>query len=74
MRRRILLINGHPDPRPERLCAGLAEAYGAGALAAGHEVRRLNVGRFDIPLISDADTFINSPPSSVTAQVQDDVR
>ena len=43
-RRKILVINGHPDPRPERFCAALCEAYEAGAQSAQYEVRRLDVG------------------------------
>jgi putative NADPH-quinone reductase len=42
--RRILVVNGHPDPRPERFCAALCEAYQDGAAAGGWEVRRLDVG------------------------------
>jgi hypothetical protein len=40
-KRKILLINGHPDPSPERLCSGLTSAYAQGAQAAGHVVRRI---------------------------------
>ncbi len=31
MGKRILIINGHPDPSPERFCAALAEAHAARA-------------------------------------------
>lgn len=49
MAKRILVINGHPDARPERFCAGLADAYATAAVAAGHEVRRITLGelKFD---------------------------
>ena len=40
---RILIVLGHP--RTDSLCAGLADAYGEGAEASGHEVRRIDVGR-----------------------------
>ena len=43
--RRILVLNGHPDPRPERFCAALCSAYQEGAAAEGWEVRRLDVGK-----------------------------
>ncbi|WPP34285.1 NAD(P)H-dependent oxidoreductase [Streptomyces sp. CL7] len=45
--RRILVIDGHPDAGS--YCAALALAYGDGATAGGHEVRRLAVRemRFD---------------------------
>jgi hypothetical protein len=29
--RRILIINGHPDAAPARLCAAMAEAYARAA-------------------------------------------
>jgi putative NADPH-quinone reductase len=47
MGKRILIILGHPDPRPERLCRGLAEAYHDSATDAGHEVKILDVTRLD---------------------------
>jgi len=47
MGKRILILLGHPDPRPERLCRALAEAYHAGAVEAGHEVAVIDVARVD---------------------------
>ena len=47
MGRRILIILGHPDPQPERLCRALAAAYHQGAAEAGHEVASLDVTRLD---------------------------
>ena len=40
----LLVVNGHPDPRPERFCGALSDAYERGANAGGWETRRLNVG------------------------------
>ena len=40
---RIAVIDGHPDPAPERLCHALADAYAEGAARGGHEVRRVAV-------------------------------
>jgi putative NADPH-quinone reductase len=47
MGKRILILLGHPDPRPERLCRALAQAYHAGAVEAGHEVAVIDVARVD---------------------------
>jgi putative NADPH-quinone reductase len=47
MTKRILIILGHPDPQPERLCRALAEAYHAGASEGGHEVAVIDVARLD---------------------------
>jgi putative NADPH-quinone reductase len=45
LERRILVVNGHPDPAPERFCAALCDAYEAGARQAGWTVRRLTTGQ-----------------------------
>lgn len=42
--RHILVVNGHPDPSPERFCSALCDAYEKGARQAGWTVRRLTVG------------------------------
>ena len=49
MTKRILIILGHPDPRPERLCRALAEAYHAGASEDGHDVSVIDVARLEFP-------------------------
>lgn len=54
---RIVIIEGHPDPRPERLCHALAEAYAAGAAEAGHEVARIKIAELDFPLLRSKDDF-----------------
>lgn len=43
---RILVILGHP--KQDSFCAALADAYGEGAEAGGHEVRRIDVGALSI--------------------------
>ncbi len=63
---KILIINGHPDPRPERLCAAIAAAYATGARAAGHSIKRIDVGAIDFPLIGSAEDFSETtPPKTV---------
>ncbi|HEY4941837.1 MAG TPA: NAD(P)H-dependent oxidoreductase [Rhizomicrobium sp.] len=52
MSRNILVVNGHPDPRPERFCAALCDAYAAGASARGCATRRLDVGALNLPALS----------------------
>lgn len=41
---RLLIINGHPDPRPERFCAALSLACLAGAEAAGRDADIIALG------------------------------
>jgi putative NADPH-quinone reductase len=51
MSKRVLLIQGHPDPAGGHLGHALAEAYAAGARDAGHAVRTLVVTQIDFPLL-----------------------
>jgi putative NADPH-quinone reductase len=51
MSKRITIIDGHPDTQPGRFIHALADAYAEGAEAAGHQVRRINVGELDFPLL-----------------------
>lgn len=61
MQRRILIILGHPDGRPERLCRALADAYAEGARSAGHEVRLIDVATLDFPLLRSMEDFAERP-------------
>ena len=73
MNRRILILDGHPDLRPQRLARALVAAYAEGARAAGHEVRILQVAALDLPSLRTADDFAAPPPDAVAA-VQADIR
>lgn len=68
--RQILVINGHPDAAPARLCAALAAAYADGATAGGHRVERLEIGALDFPVIRSSQDYFGSPvPADIkTAQ------
>lgn len=70
MGRRILIINGNPDPAPERLSGALAQAYADGANAADHEVRRIDVGALSFSLLRNAADFAIPPkdPDILAAQ------
>lgn len=52
--RRILIVNGHPDAGANHLLHRLIDAYAEGAQAAGHAVRRVDVGALDFPLLRSA--------------------
>jgi len=54
MSRNILVVNGHPDPRPERFCAALCDAYEAGARRRGCATRRLDVGALHLSKLAEA--------------------
>lgn len=57
MSRRILIILGHPDPAPDRLCRALAAAYVAGAELGGHSIRQIDLATTDFPLLRSAEAF-----------------
>ena len=59
MPRRILIIIGHPDPEPRRLCRALAASYADGARSAGHEVRLVDVATIDFPLLRTQEEFVD---------------
>jgi putative NADPH-quinone reductase len=54
--KKIVIIEGHPDKAGGHLCDALAEAYAEGAVAAGHEVKRIRIAALDFALLrSQAD-------------------
>ena len=68
--RRILLIEGHPDTSGRHLNHLLVEAYAGGAIAAGHEVRRVAVGELDFPVLRSAHDWKHGgvPPALQASQ------
>jgi putative NADPH-quinone reductase len=65
MPRRVLVIVGHPDGSPKRLCRALADAYAEGALSGGHQLRRIDIAALDFPLLRTMEEFRSGtvPPS-----------
>ena len=57
MAHRIVIIQGHPDPRGSHLCHGLADAYAEGATAAGNSVTRIDLAKLDIPMLRSQAEF-----------------
>lgn len=51
MTKKILIIQGHPDPEGSHLCHALAEAYKQGAVESGHVVKDCFVAKLNFPLI-----------------------
>ena len=51
--RRILIIQGHPDPASPHFGHALADAYADGATAAGHVVERLALPCTVVPVTSE---------------------
>lgn len=57
MSRRILIIVGHPDPEPKRLCRALAASYAQGARSAGYQVQLIDIATLDFPLLRTMEEF-----------------
>lgn len=71
---RIAIIDGHPDPAPERFVHALADAYAKSAEEAGHQVRRIELANLEFPLLrSEADWQKNAPCTAIK-HAQDDIR
>jgi putative NADPH-quinone reductase len=73
MGKRILVIQGHPDPCPDHLCHTLADAYASGAVGAGHEVRHTHVAQLDFPLLRSAQEWEREALPASLRQAQDDI-
>ncbi len=56
-RKRILIIDGHPDARPGRFLHALVDAYRDAAEEAGHEVRVARIADLDFALLRTAEEF-----------------
>jgi putative NADPH-quinone reductase len=69
-RRRILVLNGHPDGRPERFAQGLADAYAEGAREAEMEVEILKLADLDLPPLKSRDEWEKgaAPPGVASLQ------
>jgi putative NADPH-quinone reductase len=68
MGKRILLIQGHPDPDRRHFGYALSAAYADGARHSGHEVTEIDVASIDFPLVrTAADFFDGEPPPSIAA-------
>jgi putative NADPH-quinone reductase len=72
--KKIVIIDGHPDADPGRLCHALADAYAQGAQDAGHAIKRIDVARLDFPVLrSQRDFDEGSPPAGILS-AQDGIR
>lgn len=70
---RIAVIQGHPDPDGHHLLNAMADAYAEAAIAAGHEVRRVEVAKLDFPLLRTQLEFEKGDLPSSLVQARDDM-
>jgi len=60
-KRKIVIIDGHPDPDNARYCHALAEAYQTGAMAAGHDAELIRISTIEFPLLRSVDEYKQGP-------------
>lgn len=70
--KRILIVDGHPDPDRDRFIHALADHYAEGAEAGGHQVRRIEIATMGIdPLTSRHEWEEGDPPPAIAAAQED---
>ena len=74
MARRIAIIQGHPDSSDQHLLHALGDAYAQGAATGGHEVRRIDVGQLDFPLLRTQAEFETGALPSALVQSREEMR
>ena len=66
MTKRIVIIDGHPDPDPIRFCHVISRTYEEVAFAEGHIVRRFELANIDLPILrTRVDWETGEPPAPV---------
>lgn len=73
MTERIAVIQGHPDGESRHYGHALSEAYTNAALAAGHDVRVIEVGKLDFPLIRSKVEWENNPLPPQLSEAQNNL-
>ena len=74
MTRRIAIIQGHPDPAGHHLLHAMADVYAGGVIAAGHDVRRIEVAQLEFPLLRTQVEFETGALPPALAQPREDMR
>lgn len=62
MKRRIVILQGHPDAGERHFGHALADAYAEAAIAEGHEVRQVEIARLDFPVLRTRSEWEGKPP------------
>ena len=68
MRASILVINGHPDPGPQRFCAAIGERYAESIRLSGAEASQLNAGDWSLAGVRQASGSIAPELNSARQQ------
>lgn len=71
MSRRILILDGHPDPDQARYGHALAASYAQGATEMGHVVHRTNLSELDFPHLQSRHDWEEGQPAAAILALQD---
>ncbi len=69
--RRLVIVQGHPDPAGGHFCHALADAYAEGAQEAGHPVTRIDVAKLSFPWLATKEAFETGPLPDVLRPAQE---
>lgn len=70
MKKRIVIIQGHPDAAKPHLCHAIANAYAEGAKKAGHNPHILPVAELSFPLLTSEEEFNHGDAPPVIGKAQ----
>jgi putative NADPH-quinone reductase len=73
MTRRILIIDGHPDPDAGRYLHALTQAYAKGARDAGHAVQVIAVGQLRFAGLRSGEEFQKGEPPAAIREAQQQI-
>lgn len=65
--RRIVILQGHPDPEGHHFCHALEQAYVNGAAEVGHVVQVVRVATLDFPLLRSRKDQHSEVPAAIAA-------
>ncbi len=74
MSKQILILVGHPDPSPERLCRALAKRYQEGAESFGHQTTVIDLAELEFPLLRRGEDWQHGELPEVLRPVQEAIR
>jgi putative NADPH-quinone reductase len=69
MPKRLLVVDGHPDPDPARFIHALADAYAEAARTAGHDVTLVRLASTPPPVLASAAEWYGPPPAALAADI-----
>ncbi len=73
MSKNVVIVEGHPDAGRRHYLHALADADAAGAAAAGHRVRRIDVAGLDFELLRSREEYENGAPVEAIRGAQETI-